>query len=112
MGARQRADRFSRAVEEGLKAAKEGKPLSACPYKDSEWGLGGAWKLGWMKHPVTPTEKTEWYVFMVTFNGNPVKLGGPYDTRGDASAVAQEINGNLAAPPFAYVLRSTESVKL
>lgn len=49
MSARQRADRATKAIAEGVEAFKQGKPASACPYKVSDWGTGGDWLLGWSR---------------------------------------------------------------
>jgi len=49
MSATERSERYRRAIEEGKTARSLGKPQSACPYKRSEWGLGGWWDMGWEK---------------------------------------------------------------
>jgi len=47
MSASKRWKRGQRAIEEGKTARSLGKPKSACPYKRSDWGLGGWWDMGW-----------------------------------------------------------------
>ena len=47
MGARQRRDRAIRAAEEGRQARRDKKTKDQCPYKQSDWGLGGFWRGGW-----------------------------------------------------------------
>lgn len=48
MSARDRAEKFHRAVSEGALAFASGAPIESCPYKsNTAWGLGGPWKMGW-----------------------------------------------------------------
>lgn len=47
MGAKDRWERNQKAIEEGILAYHDGVPLDQCPYKHSDWGLGGWWDMGW-----------------------------------------------------------------
>lgn len=49
MSAKERQKRMDKATYEGRVAFREGKPMAACPYKHSEWGMGWHWDNGWRK---------------------------------------------------------------
>ena len=46
MSARERQERQAKAIYEGRLAYREGKSLDDCPYKRSNWGVGGFWDMG------------------------------------------------------------------
>ena len=47
MGEKERRKRAARAYQEGRQAYQDGLPLDANPYKISDWGVGGFWRMGW-----------------------------------------------------------------
>ena len=47
MGAKDRWERNMKAKEKGKQAYRDEVPIEQCPYKYSEWGLGGWWDMGW-----------------------------------------------------------------
>lgn len=42
-----KSDRRLRAIKQGAMARKLGLSRRTCPYKDSPWGLGGFWLMGY-----------------------------------------------------------------
>lgn len=47
MSERQRRVAYQRACNRGADDYRAGKPITANPYKISDWGLGGWWEMGW-----------------------------------------------------------------
>ncbi|HEC62694.1 MAG TPA: hypothetical protein ENI27_10655 [bacterium] len=47
MGSSERWKANDKALKRGAKAYRDGIHLDQCPYKYSQWGLGGWWDMGW-----------------------------------------------------------------
>lgn len=47
MSAREFAARARKAEAEGEKAYRDGVAKNECPYRESNWGVGPFWKMGW-----------------------------------------------------------------
>lgn len=67
MGARQRFEAAMRAEDKGREAFWRGEDIDTCPYKVSEWGIGGHWKTGWRKARAAAEEGARHAIY-----GNPL----------------------------------------